>query len=342
MLDSTAHWNSDGKCQWICGQEITQAESYKYLGDHVSDGWDYLYNKRLEKAQGYSATCVAMCTEISLGFQMYAVAKLLHMSIFINGTLTNMETWPKCSEARLNKLENIEQNFMRKILKAHSKTPIEALYLELGIIPLRYNLMTRRILYLHEIMNRDDDELTKKVVLAQKDSSYKGDFYPQALENMVALGISHNQLSESKEKLRTDLTKKVNAAAYKSLIGKAESHSKVRHECYKNCEGAAHYFDSRFTPDVTNMLFKFRTRTYLVKNNFRNNFKNTNILCPLCESHNDNQEHIFECRKILEVHNQEILVKHDDIFSSDIDNLLKVSTTLMKLVKIRDSLLSKE
>ena len=273
---------------------------------------------------------------------MYAVAKLLHMSIFINGTLTNMETWPKCSEARLNKLENIEQNFMRKILKAHSKTPIEALYLELGIIPLRYNLMTRRILYLHEIMNRDDDELTKKVVLAQKDSSYKGDFYPQALENMVALGISDNQLSESKEKLRTDLTKKVNAAAYKFLIGKAESHSKVRHECYKNCEGAEHYFDPRFTTDVTNMLFKFRTVTYLVKNNFRNNFKNTNILCPLCESHNDNQEHIFECRKILEVHNQEILVKHDDIFSSDIDNLLKVSTTLMKLVKIRDSLLSKE
>ena len=126
--------------------------------------------------------CVAMCTEISLGIQLYAVAKLLHSSIFVNGTLTNMESWPKCSEARIIKFEKVEQNFMRKILKAHSKTAIAALYLELGIIPLRFQLMKRRVLYLHNIMMRDDNELTKKVVLLQKDMSYCGDFFPKLLK----------------------------------------------------------------------------------------------------------------------------------------------------------------
>ena len=97
----------EGKCQWVhigtevCaaqykveGNNTTQATSYKYLADHISNGWKTLYKKRWEKSQGYSAMCQAMSTEMSLGFQLYAIAKLLHTSIFINGTLLNMETWP--------------------------------------------------------------------------------------------------------------------------------------------------------------------------------------------------------------------------------------------------------
>ena len=101
----------NAKIRIRCGEEISKAESYKYLGDQVSNGWECLYNKRLDKSHGYSATCVAMSTEISLGIQIYAVAKLLHLSIFVNGTLGNMETWPKCSEARMNKFEKVEQKF---------------------------------------------------------------------------------------------------------------------------------------------------------------------------------------------------------------------------------------
>ena len=343
-----------GKCQWIhagpgecsskyqiCGQEISKADSYKYLGDQVSNGLEMLYSKRVDKAHGYSATCVAMCTEISLGVQLYAVAKLLHLSIFVNGTLTNVETWPKCSEARIEKFERIEQNLMRKILKAHSKTPIEALYLELGIIPLRFHLMKRRVLYLQTILMRDNDELTKKVVLLQKDTCLDGDFYPQALANLNVLGITHDQLLESPGKLEERLKKTMNEAAYKFLIKKAQKHTKTRQECYQNCNGAPHYFDPRFTPEKANLLFRFRTRTFLVKNNFRNNYRNTDTLCPLCSSFNDSQEHIFECTRILQVHNQNITCSHEDVFSRDIDTLLEVSRILLKLVKIRENLLSK-
>ena len=85
-----------GKCQWIhagsdecrnCysinGKQITRADSYKYLGDHVSDGWDCLYQKRCEKALGYSAMCLAMSTEMSLGIRLYEIGKLLHESVLL-------------------------------------------------------------------------------------------------------------------------------------------------------------------------------------------------------------------------------------------------------------------
>jgi hypothetical protein len=283
-----------------------------------------------------------MCTEISLGYQIYSVAKLLHQSIFLNGTLVNMETWPDCTKSRIDSLEQTEQVYLRKILNAHSKTPIEAIYLELGVVPLGFHLMKRRILYFHDIINRNENELVRRVVMAQKVETYTGDFYEQVKNNMEDLLINDEDLEESKEKFRETVEKKMKEKAFSQLIGIARTHSKTNQEMYTDCEGAAHYKDPRFTPDLANLLFKFRTRTFLVKNNFRNNYRNTNILCPICELQDDTQEHLLECFRIIEVYQREVNVKIDDIFSGDVDTLFNVAKVLKDLVEIRNSLLQNE
>ena len=341
----------EGKCQWVhigkdkCrstyhmhGNELSEAEIYKYLGDKVADSWEILYTKRWEKAQGYSATCRAMSTEISLGYQIYSTAKLLHQSIFINGTLTNMETWPNFTSSRIEMFERVEQAFLRKILQAHSKTPIECLYLELGLIPLRFHLMKRRIMHLSTIIQRPYNEITKQVILCQKEYMYEGEVYTQTKKDMNYLSITDGMLEENTDKLQTILTNNSKAKAFEFLIEKAKTHSKVNHNIYKDIEGCKHYNDPRFTPDLANNLFKFRTRTYLVKNNFRNNYRNTNILCPLCEKSDDTQEHLFSCKSI----NQQCKHQYNDIFSEDIDTLLGVARELKELVEARDLLLTPE
>ena len=345
----------DGKCQWVhigkgeChssfiinGNNITRAQQYKYLGDVVSNAWKNLYGKRCDKAQGYSATCQAMCTEISLGHQIYNIAKLLHRSIFVNGTLVNMETWPNCNKERIEAFERIEQTFFRKILVAHSKTPIEAIYLELGVIPLRFHLKKRRILYLRDIMARNDEELTKKVVLAQQAECDDGDFYAQARQDMIDLGVSDEELEYTSERLKGIVKIKANEKAFEFLINKARLHSKVKHEIYENCKGQVQYQDPRFSTDIANLLFRFRTRTFLVKNNFRNNYKNTNINCPLCDLTEDTQDHLFTCFKIRYEISETIEHNHADIYSDDVETLLGVGKTLKKLVDARDKLLNPE
>ena len=337
-----------GKCQWIhsgpskcrnCfsinGQPISRAEFYKYLGDHVSDGWDCLYQKRLEKSQGYSATCQAMSSEVSLGIRVYEIAKLFHQAIFVNGSLVNVETWPNCTEARILKFERIEQMFMRNILKAHSKTPIEALYLELGIVPLRFQLMKRRILYLQDIIDREEDELVKRVVLEQKKQHSDGDFYTQVEDNMKELSIRFEDIMESKEKLKTKVDRSLNEKAYDYLITQAEKHSKVNTDLYLDCNGSEYFRQTEFTPELANLLFKFRTRTFMVKNNFRNNYKNTDIMCPLCGINDDTQEHIMKCYKIIKKYEGTITCKYNDIFSTDTKTLLQVAKTLKVMTQIR-------
>ena len=343
----------EGKCQWVhigeneCrsqykveGNPTTLAASYKYLGDYVSNGWNALYEKRLEKSVGYSVMCEAMCSEVSMGFQMYNYAKLLHTSIFINGSLLNMETWPNCTTERIEAFEKVEQSYFRKILHAHSKTPIEAIYLELGVLPLRYHLMRKRILYFKDIMERDEGELTKQIIVTQMELCNHGDFYAQVQRDMSILDISEDDiLTKSKEQLKSIISQKTKELAYTMLIDRASKHSKVNIEAYPDCSGAKHYNNPKFTPDLTNLLFKFRTRTYLVKNNFRNNYRNTNILCPLCDKHNDDQEHLLLCETILQHHGEKISSQIEDIFSEDEDTLYNITKTLSAVVKIRQDLL---
>ena len=79
-------------------------------------------------------------------------------------------TCPSCQ------LEQTDEALLRGILKAHSKTPKEFLYRETGCTPIRYILAQQRINYLKHILSRSDEELIKKVFLAQKEHPTQGDF----------------------------------------------------------------------------------------------------------------------------------------------------------------------
>ena len=134
--------------------------------------------------------------------------------------------------------------------------------------------------------------------------------------------------------------KSVREKAFLFLIEKAKHHSKVRETCYVNIDGTSQYTDNRFTPQLIEILFKFRTRTYTVKNNFRNNYINTNLNCPLCKNQNDDQQHIFQCHIIKKHYNKPIAHSHDDIYAHEADILLGVAKEIRELVDIREHILN--
>ena len=281
-----------------------------------------------------------MCTEISLGFQIYSVAKLLHQAIFLNGTLVNMETWPHFTPDRIKLFEKAEQSLLRKVLNAHSKTPIECLYLELGVIPFRFHVMTRRIMFYQTLLLRDQDEITRKFLECQSQVKLDGDFYVQVERDFEMLNIPPNTvLSHSKETLKDLLKKNIAQQALAYLQDLAKQHSKVRNEMYTNLHGMAYFFDPRFSPDLANTLFKFRTRMYNVRNNFRNKYVNTNILCPLCTLDVDTQEHLLKCTSIQNALHTKHTPNYEDIFSHDNEILLNIARNLKVVVEVREELI---
>ena len=103
-------------------------------------------------------------------------------------------------------------------------------------------------MYYHEIMNRHDDEITKKLVLYQRKSNIKGSFYDQVSVNMKELDISEEEiLTMSHAKLKELMKKEISKAAFTHLQTMARNHSKTRDEIYSNMEGKTYFHDPMFT-----------------------------------------------------------------------------------------------
>ena len=341
-----------GKCQYIhigsneCKSKyvandkmICEVDSAKYLGDHISNRQEVLYEKRANQALMYVTNCIAMINEISLGYTYYSTAKTLYNAMFLNGTLINMETWTNFTEKRIQVFEKIEQYFLRKILNAHSKTAIETLYLELGIIPFRFHLYKRRILYYQFIMKRNEMELTKQIVNAQKLNQIHGDFYSQVAQNMNDLNIYEDDIGKNESKFKIFVKDRIEKVAFIFLMEKAKIHSKTNDKLYTNMKGSSYFSDQRFSTNLCNIVFMLRTRMYDVKNNFRNKYINENLKCPLCNEENDTQEHLFTCKVLREKCKDEIISSYEDIFLNDTDILLEVAKNAKQLIANRKILL---
>ena len=188
-------------------------------------------------------------------------------------------------------------------------------------------------------MNRDEEEVTKKVVNAQRLALITGDFFPQVKEDMEYLELEEEVIRKiSKDSLSKLIDDMIKVKAYEFLIDKSKKHSKVRSNIYEDLEGSPYFTDHRFTPNLVNTLFKMRTRMFDVRNNFRNMYA-SDAKCPLCQEGCDTQEHLLKCETLLEAYGKPVLVEYEDIFSKNTDALLKVTITLNELIEMRNVLL---
>ena len=204
--------------------------------------------------------------------------------------------------------------------------------------------MKKKILYYQKLLLRNDDELTKKIVKAQEQNPVKGDFVSSVQSDMSYLSLSKLDISiRSEDSLKSHLELRIEEVAFHDLMSVAKTHSKTNANCYKDLKGCSYFFDSNFSPDICNLLFMFRTRMFNVKGNFRNKYKSDDAFCPIKGCNEiETQDHIMSCEPVIHIFGNNLECEYKDIFSDKIDELLKVGTTLLKLVEIRQSLIESE
>ena len=149
----------------VHGREMGQSNQEKYLGDMVNQSGKIKHNIEARKAKGFGivANILAIINEVPLGHWKVDAGLKLRQAMLLNGILFNSEAWHNIKEDDLNILEKVDEALLRGILNSHSKIPIEALYLETATIPIRYIVAGRRLLYLHNILQKSDNEMIRKV-----------------------------------------------------------------------------------------------------------------------------------------------------------------------------------
>ena len=61
--------------------------------------------------------------------------------------------------SEIEELEQIDESLLCMILECPYTVPREMLYLELGVVPLRYIIMSRRIMFYHSMIREPDTSL---------------------------------------------------------------------------------------------------------------------------------------------------------------------------------------
>ena len=285
--------------------KMKESEKEKYLGDFITkDGKNQAtIEDRKSKAKGAIAEILAMLEEIPFGSHRYEVAIKLRESILLSRILCNSEVWHAVTAANIVTLEKLDEGFLRSILRGHSKTPKEMLYLETGTVPIRWILPQRRINYLKHLLTRNKKELIRKVFEAQNENPTAGDFVTLVNKDLVKFELTQEKImGMTKQQVKRELRRKAQKFAFCELYQKTQQSSKVKEIKYTELKMQDYLKSDKMNKNEKNMLFAIRTKCVKgVKSNFKNLHK-VCLHCPMqCNKESpelDTQEHVLKCNAL--------------------------------------------
>lgn len=143
----------------------------------------------------------------------------------------NSEVWNAISEASYIKLQDIYELYFRRIINVIKTVPKESIYITFGVIPIKYIIMKRRLMYWWHLNNVNKKELIYKIYNCQKLKMQKNDWSNSVNEDVKELkpDIEEEELSNvSKEKFKKYINKKVEDKVKEIMENKKKIHSKSK------------------------------------------------------------------------------------------------------------------
>ena len=155
------------------------------------------------------------------------------------------------------------------------------------------------MIYLQTLLKRPDDEITKRVYLAQKESPTHGDYYNLVMADWEMMGEPLNEsaiVATSIDAHKRKVKAKVRMAAFEFLQNKKKQHSKVKDVQYNKLETQRYMTSPVFNDLEVSLLYAMRSRALECKSKYKNKYKNDDLLCSICSLEEDDQPHIMQCK----------------------------------------------
>ena len=309
----------------VHGTIIPEVTEETYLGDILSNDGRNTKNikNRVSKGVGIVNQIFNMLENIVFGPHYFEIAVLLRDSMLINGTMTNAEIWYNFSKSEIEEFENVDRLFFRRLLEVPETTPKEAYYLELGVLPINVLIKARRINYLQTILKQEISGMLYSFFITQWHNPTKGDWTEAVKEDLKDFNIPCDfEYIEnmSQEAFKRKVKVKAKDLALTNLKKLQENHSKMEKLHYNELKLQTYLKEEQFTIYQKKMLFRCRVRMEKFGENYRAG--RSQVSCPLCHVHLDNQEMAFQCSEIT----KELTIRGnlEDIFSETVETLTKI------------------
>ena len=157
---------------------ILKTEQQKYLGFVLSSTGDNLVNinEVRKKSLGIIRKIINKLNSLKLRNYYFECAAIFMLSILRPSILYASEMYYNIKENQLRQIEKIEESYLRKVFKTTKGCPISQLYLEMGVVPARFEIQKLRLLYLKYILNQEENSMIFKFFKLQLENPTKGDW----------------------------------------------------------------------------------------------------------------------------------------------------------------------
>ena len=207
-------------------------------------------------------------------------------------------------------------------------------------------------MYLQNILNRDKEELIRRVYEAQKNNPTRGDFILLVKKDLEDINEPFDEdkfTSLSRFQLKTHIRNKIQKLVFDDMKLKQGTHSKIRDIQYSQFKIQPYLKSHIFTQEMAGLLFSLRSSmTRNIKQNFSSSYQN-NLKCKMiCNNPDaiDSQCHLLNCsmlRMLLgeEERKRADSVKYDDIFGSLMEQREAV-VIFSRLLEVREAHLEED
>ena len=236
-----------------------------YLGDLISADGSHTKNVQLRKDKGIGVINQIMQILHSTYFGKYffEIAMVLRESLLLSSLLLNSEAWVNYTDRDLRILEQCDEMLLTKVLDCDANTSNALKYLDLGIVPIRYEVMKRKLAFLQYILLQDKESMMFQVLKATEENPTKNDFVLTCQRYLKALEIdlTFDQISEmSKLSFKRLLKQKTKMAALKYLNKEKSKQSKILNIQHTKLEMQEYLLDGDRNIKVPKLIFKARAR----------------------------------------------------------------------------------
>ena len=246
------------------------------------------------------------------------------------------------TKTHIEKLEQVDRIFFRRLFEVPRCTAIESFYMETAAIPIRFLLIKRRLMYYWSILTKSDNELVKRVFNAQKSFPVKNDWICQIKEDLLIceIELSENEIKDMKKcTFKKLIDEKVQNLSFSFLISLKSMHSKSKNLTISDCM-QPYLKNSNLSIEEKKLMFRLKNRLIDVKANYKKKY-NDCIKCRLCDGPEESQEHLTLCPEMLSdftIREAFQNYKYSDIFSNHEPTqtyMIKIWKLIMNVWKLK-------
>ena len=316
--------NSEMPVLYVDGKPIKIETSAKYLGDIINSKGTHadMVEDRVKRGDSCAANMFSIVQNITFGCHSIETLLMLYDSLFLATVIYNSQSWSVLSNTETRELKTCQMRLLKRILKAPKAAPNAIVLLELGVLPLEFEIYRKKLMFLQHILKLDQNDPVRQVYEEQRKYNSESNWTNEVerIKKQINLEVDDQYVSEiSKTVWKTTVNKSVRKSAVRILNSECLKLKKVTRQ-YTELKTKEYLY--KLSAEDARTAFGYRSGTLDIK--CHKSYMYSDLRCRACGEDKEDTNHIVNHCRVMNKNYQ----SNTDIETEEVNTIAEVVKTL--------------